>query len=180
MDAVDEFLFASDPDAPQHAARHFAEHGFNDIEPRAMFWREDEFESVRVKTEPALRLFGNMRGVIVEQEANAGLERVDLVQFSQQHDEVCAGVPVPDNFGNPARVKIQTGQQRDCAEAFVLIVAKMARELIRCGRRCRSIDRAALFATTTSTGSCALTTTMGGRIMSQTASDRCKTCASGS
>ena len=51
-----------------------------------MLEREDEFESVRVKTEPALCLFGTMRAVIVEQQANAGLTRVDLIQFSQQHE----------------------------------------------------------------------------------------------
>ncbi len=89
-----------------------------------MFWREDEFESVRVKTEPALCLLGHLRGVIVEQQPNAGLRRVDLVQFSQQHDEVCAGVTVPGSFGNPARVKVKAGQQRNCAETFVLVVAK--------------------------------------------------------
>jgi hypothetical protein len=33
------------------------EHGFDEIEPGAVFWREDEVEPVRVKSEPALRLF---------------------------------------------------------------------------------------------------------------------------
>ena len=70
-----------------------------------MFPREDEFEAVRVKTKPRLRLLRNMRGVIVEQQSNAGLSRVVLVQFAQQHDEVCAGVMITDNFGDPARVK---------------------------------------------------------------------------
>src|SRR5271168_3717013 len=76
--------FGGDSDAAQHASRHFAEHCFNDVEPRAMFGCEGEFESVRVKTEPALRLLGNMRGVIVEQQANTGLTGVDLMQFSKK------------------------------------------------------------------------------------------------
>jgi hypothetical protein len=31
----------------------------------------------------------------------------------------------------------ETGEQRDCAEAFVLIIAKVAREMIRRGRPIR-------------------------------------------
>jgi hypothetical protein len=30
MDAINQFLFAGDADAAQHAARHCAEHGFDD------------------------------------------------------------------------------------------------------------------------------------------------------
>ena len=77
MDAINEFLFGRDPDTAQHAARHSAEHGFNDVEPGAVFWREDEFEIGWVKTQPALCLFGNVRRVVVQQQANAGLRRVD-------------------------------------------------------------------------------------------------------
>ena len=79
VDAVHQFLFGGDSDAAQHASRHFAEHGFHDIQPRAVFRREDEFESVGVKAKPALRFFGYVCGVIVEQQANAALRRVGLV-----------------------------------------------------------------------------------------------------
>ena len=33
MDAINQFLFAGDADTAQHAARHFAEHGLDDVEP---------------------------------------------------------------------------------------------------------------------------------------------------
>ena len=82
MDAIDQFLLAGDADAPQHASRHFAEHGFHDVQPGAVFWREDELESLGMKTEPALRFFGNVRRMVVEQEANPGLRRIALVQFA--------------------------------------------------------------------------------------------------
>jgi hypothetical protein len=35
----------------------FTEHRLHDVQPGAVSWREDKLESVRVKTEPALRLF---------------------------------------------------------------------------------------------------------------------------
>ena len=84
MDAIYQFLLAGDADAPEHASRHFAEHGLHDVQPRAVFWCENEFESVRVKTEPALRLFGNVRRVIVEEEANQGLRWISVIQLAQQ------------------------------------------------------------------------------------------------
>jgi hypothetical protein len=83
MDAINQLLLAFDADTPQHAARHFAEHGFNDVQPGAMLRREDKLKSLRMKTEPALRLFGNVRRVVVKQEANAGLRRIALVKFTQ-------------------------------------------------------------------------------------------------
>ena len=110
VDAIDQFLLAGDTDAPQHASRHFAEHGFHNVQPGAVFWREDEFESVRVKTEPSLRLFGNVRRVIVEQETNPGLRPIAFVQFAKQSDEVCAGAVVADDLSDAARVEIKARQ----------------------------------------------------------------------
>ncbi len=48
-----------------------------------MFRREDKLESLRMKAQPVLGLFGDVRGVVVEEEANAGLRWVTLVQFTK-------------------------------------------------------------------------------------------------
>ena len=81
-----------------------------------MFWREDEFESIGVKTEPCLCLFGNVGRVVIEQETNPGLRRVALVQFSQQGDEVRAGVVVADDLSNAARVEIKAYLVLSCVD----------------------------------------------------------------
>jgi hypothetical protein len=57
VDAVDQFLFAFDRGYRSMLRAILTEHGFDEIEPGAVFWREDEVEPVRVKSEPALRLF---------------------------------------------------------------------------------------------------------------------------
>jgi hypothetical protein len=80
VDAINQFLLAGNADAPQHAARHFAEHGLHDVQPGAVSGCEDELESVRMKAEPALGFFGSVRRVVVEQEANPGLGRIALVE----------------------------------------------------------------------------------------------------
>jgi hypothetical protein len=110
VDAIDQFLLAGDADTPEHASRHFAEHGFHDVQPGTVFWREDELKSVRVKTEPALCLFGNVCRVVVEQEANPRLRRIAVVQFAQQSDEVHAGVAVADDLRDAACVEIKARQ----------------------------------------------------------------------
>jgi hypothetical protein len=40
MDAVNQFLLAGDADTAQHAARHFAEHGFNSLLSKLGFEQE--------------------------------------------------------------------------------------------------------------------------------------------
>ena len=120
MDAIYQFLLAGDTDAPQHASCHFTEHGLHDIQPGGVFWREDELESVRVKTEPALCFFGNVRRVVVEQEANPCLRRIAFVQFAEQGYEVHAGVVVADDFRDAACVEIKARQQRYRSQSLVL------------------------------------------------------------
>ena len=51
VNPVDQFLFAGDADASQHASRHFA------IQLGAVFRRKDELESLRVEAQPSFRLF---------------------------------------------------------------------------------------------------------------------------
>src|SRR5665213_736500 len=98
MYAINQLLLGLDADTAQHAARHFAEQGFNDVQPGAVLRREHKLKSLRMKTEPALRLCRNVCRVIVEQEANAGLRRIALVEFAQQGDEIRTGMMVADDL----------------------------------------------------------------------------------
>ena len=111
VDAINQLLLARHADTTQHGPRHFAEHGFYDVEPGTMFGREHELESLRMQTQPSSCLFGNVRRVVVEQEANPGLRRIALIQFVQQGDEVHAGVVIADDLGDAACVEIKARQQ---------------------------------------------------------------------
>lgn len=57
MDAINQLLLTCDADATRYSLRHLAEHGFHDIQPRAVLRRKDERETLRVKTKVRLRLF---------------------------------------------------------------------------------------------------------------------------
>src|SRR5665213_57040 len=131
MYAINQLLLGLDADTAQHAARHFAEQGFNDVQPGAVLRREHKLKSLRMKTEPALRLFRNVCRVIVEQEANAGLRRIALVEFAQQGDEIRTGMMVADDLCDPPGVEIETGQQRYRSQAFIFIVPEMSGKLPR-------------------------------------------------
>ena len=59
--------------------RHFAEHGFHDVQPGAVLAREDKLEPLGMQVQPSLRLFGDVRRVVVEQEANPDVRGIVLV-----------------------------------------------------------------------------------------------------
>jgi hypothetical protein len=51
----------------EHRARELGEEAFDEIEPRAVLGREHELEAARaLLSEPATRLFREVRGMIVE------------------------------------------------------------------------------------------------------------------
>src|SRR6266478_148798 len=76
-----------------------------------------------------------MSRVVVEQEPNPGGRRVDLVQFTQQSDEVRARVVVADDLGDSTRVKIEAGQQRHRSQPLVFVISKLIGEPIRLWRQ---------------------------------------------
>ena len=47
MDAVDQFLFAGDPNPAQHASCHLAEERLQQIQPRAMGGQKHEIKTPR-------------------------------------------------------------------------------------------------------------------------------------
>src|SRR5450755_3175552 len=130
MYTFNQLLFGFDADAPQHAARHFAEHGFNDAQPRAVLGGEDKLKSLRMKTEPSSRLFGNVCRVVVEQEANPGLRGIAFVKLAQQCDEIHTGVVIADDLRDSASVEVETSQQRYRSQAFIFVVSEVSGELL--------------------------------------------------
>ena len=78
-DAVDQFLFARDTDSTEHAARHFAEHGFHDVQPGAVLGRKDKLEAAGDGASARFASLRDVRRVVVEQEANPDSRRIGLV-----------------------------------------------------------------------------------------------------
>ena len=65
--AILEFLFGRDADVAEHRAGNFGEEALDEVEPRAVFGREGEFEAMRGSLgEPGSGLPRDMRGMIVE------------------------------------------------------------------------------------------------------------------
>jgi hypothetical protein len=66
-EAILEFLFGCDADVAQDGAGELGKEALDEIEPGAVFGCEREFEPVRgLIGKPGLCLFGDMRGMIVE------------------------------------------------------------------------------------------------------------------
>ena len=109
MDAVDQLLLADHPDSSQHRSSHFAELILDQIQPGAVLWREHKGEALRYGVEIAPRLFGDMRGMVVQHQTDLLVRRISAVQGLQECDEVGAVVRIADGFNDPPAVQIQTG-----------------------------------------------------------------------
>ena len=66
-EAILEFLFGCDADMTQDGAGEFREEALDEIEPRGVCGRKGELEAAdRLLSEPGIGLFGDVRGMIVE------------------------------------------------------------------------------------------------------------------
>ena len=80
-DAIFEFLLGRDTDVAQDRASKFGEEAFNEVEPGAVGGSKGEFEAVRgLFGKPSLCLFGDVRGVIVEDQLDGGVGRIGGVE----------------------------------------------------------------------------------------------------
>ena len=92
-DASLEFLLGCDADVAQHRACELGEEAFDEIEPRAVRGREGEFEAAdRLIGEPSLGLLGKVRGMIIEDQLDRGMDRIDGVEKLEKFDEFATAV----------------------------------------------------------------------------------------
>ena len=82
-------------------------------------------------------LAGNVRGVIVEDNADDGVGRIVTMQALQQGDELAATMSRLDIGDDFAAVQIQRGENRQRAVAHVFVVARQRRLLPRYRRQVR-------------------------------------------
>ena len=76
-EAILELLLRCDADVAQDGAGEFGKEALDEIEPGAVFGCEGEFEAVRGLTgEPGSGLFGDVRGMIVEDQLDRRVGRI--------------------------------------------------------------------------------------------------------
>src|ERR1700739_2691272 len=91
-----EFLFGGTADVAQHRARELGEEALDEIEPGAVRGREDEFEAAdRLTGKPSLGLFGDMRGMIVQDQLDRCVGRVGGDEKLEKFDEFAAAMAGP-------------------------------------------------------------------------------------
>ena len=124
-DASLEFLLGCDADVAQHRACELGEEAFDEIEPRAVRGREGEFEVAdRLIGEPSLGLLGKVRRMIIEDQLDRGMDRIDGVEKLEKFDEFATAVAILDEGVNLAGQQINPGQQTDGAMALVFMIAR--------------------------------------------------------
>ena len=72
-----EFLFGRDADVAEDGAGKFREEALDEVEPGAVLGSEGEFKAVRgLIGEPGFGLFGDVRGMIVEDQLDRCVGRI--------------------------------------------------------------------------------------------------------
>jgi hypothetical protein len=105
-----EFLFGFDADMTQHPASELGEEALDEIEPRAVRWREGELEAAdRLLSEPGFGLFGDVRGMIVKDQLDRCVNWIGGIEQLEKFDEFAAAMTVPDERVNLTGEQINTG-----------------------------------------------------------------------
>ena len=110
MNSVDQLLFAGYADSSEHGTRHLAELILDQIQPRAVFRCEHENESLGHGLQVAARLFGDVRGMVVQYQSNLMVLWIGAVQLLQESDEIATVVRVADGFGHSSNMQVQSSQ----------------------------------------------------------------------
>jgi hypothetical protein len=109
-EAILEFLLGWDADVAQDGAGEFGKEALDEIEPGAVLGSESEFETVCGLTgEPSSGLFGDMRGMIVEDQLDRRVGRIGGVEkleeslgYSRQvNRKTHEGASHPDGTSEP-------------------------------------------------------------------------------
>jgi hypothetical protein len=92
-DAVLEFLFGCDADMAQDLASELGEEARDEVEPGAVPGREGEVETVRgLPGGPDHCLFGDMRGMTVEDQLDRRGSRIGSVEKPEEFEEFAAAM----------------------------------------------------------------------------------------
>jgi hypothetical protein len=74
-------------------------------------------------SEPGIGLFGDVRGMIVEDQLDRCVSWIGGIEKLEKFDEFAAAMTVPDERVNLTGEQVNTGQQTDSATAFIFVIA---------------------------------------------------------
>src|SRR6202165_5855273 len=124
-DAVLECLLGLDAYAAQDGAGELGEEALDEVEPGTVLGREGELEAaLGLIGEPGFRLFGDVGGMIVEDQLDRRMGRIGLVEKLEEFDELAAAVTVLDQGMDLAGDEIDACQKADGALAVVFVIAR--------------------------------------------------------
>ena len=134
-DPILEFLFGRDADVAEDGAGKFREEALDEVEPGAVLGSEGEFKAVRgLIGEPGFGLFGDVRGMIVEDQLDRCVGRIGGVEKLEEFDEFAAAMAILDQRMDLAGDEVDAGQQADRAVTFIFMLQDVPRSHARRAR----------------------------------------------
>src|SRR5208337_533965 len=98
--------------AAQDRACHLREEAFDQVEPGAVLWREDEAEAaITLSGEPLVGCLGHMRRMIVQDNLDRRVGRVGRIELLEETDEFARAVAVFDAGMNLSGEQVDPRQQ---------------------------------------------------------------------
>src|SRR5271156_1242173 len=96
-DAILEFLFGCDTDVAQDRTGEIGKEALDQVEPGPVLGSEGEFEAVLwLVGEPGSRFFGDVRGMIVEDQLDRGVGGIGSIEKLEEFDEFAAAMAILD------------------------------------------------------------------------------------
>ena len=96
-DPILEFLFGRDADVAEDGAGKFGEEALDEVEPGAVLGCERELEAAgRSSGKPSSGFFGDVRGMIVEDQLDRCVGRIGGVEKLEEFDEFAAAMAILD------------------------------------------------------------------------------------
>ena len=104
MEPLAQLRFAGPAESVQHRSGQLAKQALDDIEPRTMCWRKDKLEPLRLGGQVALRFFGDMCRMIIQQQTNDLGFGIGVIHLLEELPKVFALMRLPDQFRDFSRV----------------------------------------------------------------------------
>jgi hypothetical protein len=108
----------------QHRTGELGKETLDEVQPRAVLGREGELEAASwLIGKPSSGPPGDGRSLIIEDQTDRSVWRVNPVEKLEELDELTAAVAILDQVVNVADQEIDAGQQGDRAVPLVLMLA---------------------------------------------------------
>ncbi len=113
INTIDQLLFGIDSNMPQEGTYNFTKEHFNKVQPRTMFGSKNELKSSGHRLQIRLSFLRNMRRMIIHDQANSPILRINATNFFQEFDKFLAAMLVSHQGNRSAIMQVNTRQQRN-------------------------------------------------------------------